>query len=68
MTIGPTTAYAFSNKGNIIRLIRTSRKSMDEFRHQWMLVLYKDGAPIKYKGFTMKSSALRVLEEWKEEY
>ena len=68
MTIGPTAAYAFSNKGNIIRLIRTSRKSMDEFQHQWMLVLYKDGAPIKYKGFTMKSSALRVLEEWKEEY
>lgn len=68
MNIGPTTAYAFSNKGNIIRLIRTSRKSMDEFQHQWMLVLYKDGSPIKYKGFTMKSSALRVLEEWKEEY
>ena len=68
MTIGPTTAYAFSNKGNIIRLIRTSRKSMNEFQHQWMLVLYKDGVPIKYKGFTMKSSALRVLEEWKEAY
>ena len=55
MVMGPTTAYAFTDKGNILRLIRTSRKSMDEFQHQ-------------YKGFTMKSSALRVLEERKEEY
>lgn len=68
MGLGPTVAKARTNQGNTLCLIRTSRAAKKDFEHQWMLVLYKKEVPIKSKGFTMRASALRVLDEWRGLY
>lgn len=68
MGFGPTIVTADTAQGNELKLVRTRRSAKKDFEHQWMLVLYNKGKPIKYKGFTLRSSALRVLEEWRSLY
>lgn len=69
MSVGNVVFSTISDSGSIIKVIRINRAMRKEFRRQFYLVLFdKDEYVKKYKGFSLKKSAMRLLDEWKVLY
>jgi uncharacterized protein (DUF1697 family) len=69
MSVGNVVFSATTERGNVMKLIRINRAMRKEFHRQFYLVLFdKDEYVKKYKGFSLKKSAMRLLDEWKVLY
>lgn len=69
MSVGNVIFSTTTTSGNEIKIIRINRAMRKEFHRQFYLVLFnKENYVKKYKGFSLKKSAMRLLDEWKVLY
>lgn len=69
MSVGNVIFSDTTERGNEIKIIRINRAMRKEFHRQFYLVLFgRDEYVKKYKGFSLKKSAMRLLDEWKVLY
>lgn len=69
MSVGNIIFSVTTEHGSEIKLIRVNRAMRKEFHRQFYLVLFDKAAYVKkYKGFSLKKSAMRLLDEWKVLY